>query len=398
MALKQKITNTTIKNLTIEQGRLNDTEISGFHARISPKGIVKYYLYYRLNGKQRNFLLGAATSLTPAQARDLVKEKAGQVASGEDVHESRNETRKQEQRKGLTLERFLEEYYKDYLIGLNPKQAEKSYISIKNGFAHLAKKPIADITAFEVQQWVTERSKLGRAPSTITSVFNRFKAAMNRAVEWELLEGHNLDKVKLIKRDNTLVRYLSKEQESALFEQIQQRDERLRQEQCNRTDVMPTERYIDYFEPLIVMAVNTGMRKGEMLSLRWEHVSMENRYLTISSENAKSKKKRTIPLNDTLYNMLETWREQHPDTEHVLVHMGKSVDYFQHPWEQVLKGSKIENFRFHDLRHHFASKLVMAGVDLNIVRELLGHSDLKMTLRYAHLAPEQKAAAISLIG
>ncbi len=398
MALKQKITNTAIKNLSIEQDRLNDTEISGFHARISPKGIVKYYLYYRINGKQRNFLLGSAASLTPVQARELAKEKAGEVASGIDVHESRNKIRKQDPRRGLTLERFLEKHYKDYLVALNPKQAHKALTSIKNGFAHLANKPLEEITAFEVQRWVTERSKLGRAPSTIASVFNRLKAAMNRAVEWDLIEGHNLNTVKLVKRDNTVVRYLSKEQEAALFEQINKRDEHLRQKKFRSTNVMPTDRYIDYLEPLIVMAVNTGMRKGEMLSLRWEHVSLDKRSLTIRSENAKSKNKRTIPINDTLYNMLETWREQHPEADHVLVHMGKAVEYFQHPWQQVLTGAKIENFRFHDLRHHFASRLVMAGVDLNIVRELLGHADLKMTLRYAHLAPEKKAAAISLIG
>ena len=395
MAIKQKITATSIKNLTVEQERLNDTEISGFHARISPKGAIKYYFYYRLKGKQRNYLIGSAEALTPAQARDIVKEKAGLVAKGEDVQASRHEAKKREMRKSLTLGRYLEEHYKAYLVAMNPNSARKAYLCIANSFKHLAHKPLDDITAWDIQQWISERRKLGRAPATITYAVNRLRAAFNRAVEWEFIDSHTLGKVKVIHQDNTRVRYLSKEEEKALLAALTSRDARLRESLASTAQAG---RYVDYLEPLIVMAMHTGLRRGELLTLRWEHISLPNRYLTIRSENAKSKKRRTVPLNDTVFHLLEAWRVQNPNADVVFVHRGQPVSVFSYPWRNLLKEAKIEQFRFHDLRHHFASKLVMAGVDLNTVRELLGHADLKMTLRYAHLAPEHKAAAVNLIG
>jgi len=391
MAIKKKITNTSIKQLTIEDERLNDTEISGFHARISPKGAIKYYFYYRLNGKQRNYLIGSADSMTPAQARDLAKEKAGLVASGVDVQTQRAEERKAEVRRSLTLGKYLEEHYKDYLFAMNPKTAKQSYQSIANTFAFVADKPLEDIKAWDIQQWVTEKRKLGRAPATIEYTFNRLKAALNRAVEWEFIESHNLSSVKIAKEDNTRIRYLSESEEAALLSALAAREAQL----CEDND---SHQYADFFTPLITLAMHTGMRKGEMLTLRWESVSFENRYLTILSENAKSKKKRTIPMNDTVFTMLSQWRAQNLNEEYVFVHEGKRVSFFQYPWQNLLKAAGIENFRFHDLRHDFASKLVMAGVDLNVVRELLGHADLKMTLRYAHLAPAHTATAVQLIG
>lgn len=111
--------------------------------------------------------------------------------------------------------------------------------------------------------------------------------------------------------------------------------------------------------------------------------------LTVRCENAKSGKQRHIPLNAEALAVMKQWQSQAGDSGRIF-----GVKGVKSAWQKLLAAANIENFRFHDLRHHFASRLVMAGVDLNTVRELLGHADLVMTLRYAHLAPEHLASAV----
>ena len=129
--------------------------------------------------------------------------------------------------------------------------------------------------------------------------------------------------------------------------------------------------------------------------MRWAQCDLERCLITVLGESAKSGKVRHMPLNEEAAKTLREWRKQQPD-DCGLVFSGRDGLPFYNvktAWQRVLIDAKIANFRWHDLRHHFASRLVMAGVDLNTVRELLGHADLKMTLRYAHLAPEHMAAA-----
>jgi len=102
-------------------------------------------------------------------------------------------------------------------------------------------------------------------------------------------------------------------------------------------------------------------------------------------------------LNAISLKVLNDWRQQTSGNGLVFINSktGKMFDNVNKAWDGILTAAGIENFRWHDMRHHFASKLVMKGVDLNTVRELLGHSAIKMTLRYAHLAPEHKANAVA---
>ncbi|MGF1779041.1 tyrosine-type recombinase/integrase [Vibrio nomapromontoriensis] len=411
MAIKKKITGASLRDLTFDQRRINDTEVSGFHAIKFESGKVVFYLYFRLDGKQVNFKIGLANDLTPAQARDVARAKLGEVAQGKNIQEDKKQAREEtKRRKFLNFETYLDKKYRPFLETRNAKTVDKTIGHLKSRFEHFLGKDLDKISAWDVEKWKSERIKLGRAPATINYSINTLKGALSRAVEWGVIESHNLTKVKVLKHDNTRIRYLSDSEEGSLLSAIFNRNELVREKRISSNkhrEVRGTPlhpclsgvRFVDYVEPIVLTAMHTGLRRGELLSLTWDDVFFPNRYLVVKASDAKSKKSRVVPLNATVLEILKEWKQQNPFCHYVFVSgVDKPLTDIKKPWLRLVEQAEIDNFNFHDLRHHFASKLVMAGVDLNTVRELLGHSDLKMTLRYAHLAPEHKAAAVSLIG
>jgi integrase len=153
---------------------------------------------------------------------------------------------------------------------------------------------------------------------------------------------------------------------------------------------------------MVLLSLSTGIRKGALFGLEWRDVNFTERTLTLRGEIEKSDKTRHMFLNDTAYGALSKWKEQsHKTGPCALIFpspkTGKRIGNCDSSWEALLERAGIENFRWHDMRHDFASQLVMEGVDLNTVRELMGHADLKMTLRYAHLAPESKLQAVKVL-
>lgn len=147
----------------------------------------------------------------------------------------------------------------------------------------------------------------------------------------------------------------------------------------------------DHLTPAVLLSMNTGLRRGEVLKLRWSFVDFDRRLLTVEGRNAKNRQTRHVPLNEEAVSALRRWREQSgPGTRVFAMTTG-----FRTAWEKLLKRARITHFRWHDLRHHFASRLVQHGVPLNTVRDLLGHSSVAMSLRYAHLAPDQRRAAVA---
>jgi integrase len=431
MAKREKITISSIKALIIDDQRVNDTEVPGFHARISPRGKITYYLFYRHNGKQVNYKLGIHGEITPAQARDLAKAKAGEVANGIDVQAVKKQKRDDTKLAKLSkFGTFLDEKYLPWLETRNSKTAVRTIKTIKTGFPKLLDIQLSNINAWTIEQWRNDKRKTGAKPATINSYVNPLKGAMSRAVEWELIASHDLNKVKALKTDNSVVRYLDKAEEQTLLETLQRRNKRINFERNNANGfrqkrgyaLLPELRdfnFVDHLEPIVLVAMNTGLRKGELLSLKWQNVDLINDVLTVIAENAKSGKTRHVPLNFKSKQALVKWQAdlmhlrnlscEAPNTvtksnltskkasEYIFEgEDGAHLLDIKKGWGKLLVEAGIINSRFHDLRHHFASKLVMASVDLNTVRELLGHANLDMTLRYAHFAPAHKAAAVNL--
>lgn len=156
--------------------------------------------------------------------------------------------------------------------------------------------------------------------------------------------------------------------------------------------------FADYLKPMVLLAMNTGIRLGELTQLRWKDISLTDApMLTVQAAYAKTGQIRHVPLNKTAKKVLEDWKAQQAETGGLVfaTKTGHRIKNLRKAWMGVLDSAKIKNFKWHDLRHHFASKLVMAGVDLNTVRELLGHGSLTMTLRYAHLSPAKMAQAVA---
>jgi integrase len=216
-------------------------------------------------------------------------------------------------------------------------------------------------------------------------------------------------KLKLFKTDSKAkVRYLDKDKEKNLKESLNSRDDELKKKRVSGNQWRKERGYdcfpdlyqfvfADYLSPMVLIALNTGLRRGELFSLSWDDIDFSRANLTVKGDTAKSGKTRHVPLNAIALQALKDWRQINNIDGLVFpnIKTGSAFSHVKKSWAGLLEKAEIKKFRWHDMRHHFASKLVMAGVDLNTVRELLGHVDIKMTLRYTHLAPEHKANAVA---
>jgi integrase len=244
-------------------------------------------------------------------------------------------------------------------------QSHASYIGYCNNFMRSLGKDthIQSITQQDIEKHIFRR-RHDVKPATINREISALKHMYKMAEQWGMTKHNPTLKVRKLREDNIRPRFLSDD------------------ERRNLLDACSDGPW--YLLPIFLVAINTGMRRGEILSLKWEDVDLKNGVIRILK--SKSGKTREIPLNAILKDLFNSMEKF---DGYIF-----PVDEFKRSWTTASKRAGVSNLRFHDLRHEFASQLVMQNVDIRTVQELLGHSNLKMVMRYAHLSEAHKRDAV----
>lgn len=237
--------------------------------------------------------------------------------------------------------------------------------------ARLGQKLVGELTKHEVQQFVNARKQDEVKPATVNRELACLKHMFTKAVEWEYVTTNPLTGFKLLPENN------------------------------QRTQVFSTsdlERLFQHLEPeaaaIVFFALQTGMRKGEIINLVWTDVDFEQSQVTVRT--SKNGKPRQIPLLADMITLLQSLPR---DSEFVFSLSGRATrcNKLRMMFEQARDKAGLAGMHFHDLRHTFATQLVNNNAAVFTVKELLGHATLAMTLRYTRVAAKRKREAIACL-
>ena len=326
---------------------------------IFKKGRNYYIDYYRPDGRRRREMIGPSKK----QAVLVLDKRRVEIAEGKFL----------DPRKGgkIAFNKMGMEYLEVYSRP-NKKSSRRDEISVKHLVSFFGGGDLFGITPLGVEKYKQKRiSEVSR--NTVNRELAWLKHIFNKAQEWGKIKENPILSVRLFKVDDRRVRYLDKEGIGRLIKSCR-----------------------DCLRPIVVFALNTGMRKGEILSLKWTDIDLANR--VISLVQTKNRMIREVPMNDTVIGILIRLRENSKSPYVFCKKDGNPYKDIRGAFQSAVHKADIKDFRFHDLRHTFASHLVMAGIDLRTVQELLGHKSFQMTLRYSHLSPDHKRRAINTLG
>lgn len=338
----------------------------------------KVFIEWRIQGKKKRELVGPMSKVSKKQAKKLLEIRKSETTQGKwDYFVSGK----------IYFREFIVRYIEEYSV-LNKQSWQRDITSSKSLVAFFGDMYLSEITPRLIDKYKTKRMnqkvRKGKkvldknvSAATINRELALLKHCFTIASQWNLLSnGYNpVKSVRFFSENNTRVKYLTEEQYEKLM-----------------SELSPLQVYI------CSIAANTGLRENEILQLRWQNVDFSSKTITI--ENQKNGEKSFLPVSSNVIDLLAGWKAGNGNGEFVFTNpkTGKPYTRVDNGFRRACKRAEIEDFRFHDLRHHFASWLAMSGVDLFRLKELMRHKKIDMTLRYAHLSDKAKREAVELLG
>ena len=316
-----------------------------------------WYIDYSFNGQRVRKSVGMSKKM----AELALKEAELRIAKGEflGIAEDRR----------MNFDQLSAEYLKFSKANKRPQVYRRDQIIIRNLSKCFRGLGIIDISAHDLEQYKAKRIN-DVSPSTVNRELTCIKHMFNKAVEWRFLKHNQLLTVKRFKEPPGRIRYLTEPEIEKLLSEC-----------------------VAYLKPVVMVALYTGMRKSEILNLTWADVDLQNRVITI--RKSKNNESRTLPFHETVYKALSKLQNGSRNGQAVFTYRdGKPLGGFRRSFETAVRKAGIEDFKFHDLRHTFASRLVMAGVNIRTVQQLMGHKDIRMTMRYSHLSDDHLKEAV----
>ena len=260
------------------------------------------------------------------------------------------------------------------------QSSERDSYSLERLAAHFSGRRLAELKRVDVRAYVSSRLDAGVSISTVRRELRLLSASINFVrVEHDQHDLPNPVSCLRLASSEPRVRWITREEASRL---VQEASEARR----------------PHLAMFIRLALNTGCRRGELLKLEWSRVDFERHLFLLEAQHTKGRRRRVVPLNSDALQALRTlqaWQSEKGIVSPFVFGWERGViTTFKTSWTSALRRAGIEDFRVHDLRHTFASWLVMQGESIYVVRELLGHASVTQTEIYSHLSPSQGAEAV----
>ena len=240
---------------------------------------------------------------------------------------------------------------------------------------YFGEKELREINPMQIERFRTSRLKAGNSKSTTNRYLALLKRIFNIAIEEGYVDKNPVQKVKFYsEKDNLRERVLTEEEEMRLMDAGS-----------------------EHLKSILVLTLNTGMRKGEILSLQWHQIDLKTNIIRV--EKTKSGRIRKIPISNPLRNELLNVKCRSKQSSYVFVNPKTRQRYkdIRTAFKAACRRVKIEGLTFHGLRHTFGIRLFQKGVDIVTVQNLLGHQSIATTQRYTHSSIKQKREAVELL-